>query len=239
MVRASIFATALVLANVFLAQTALAAGEADFVKAFAGTWVTYDSTLSTAGACNVTLSETRAGSVYGAQQQNCGGAFAGVRTWGIVDQQLALMDASGNPLVRLGGNQNRVTGQLVDGTAVVLDRKEHAESVHRFWNSLNCVYYGYTARCADPAEAAPPALPGADAKVLVLVKLNARAEARPDAPVVTVLEPKACVAVKQCTTASEGLWCQISAGGKEAWISKHAVRLAQYPILTFVNGCSP
>lgn len=238
MSSASIAVAALALTGALWAQTALAAQESDFVKAFAGVWVTYDAPLDAGGTCEITLSQTAKGSLYEAKQAHCGGALAGVMAWGIVDQQLALMDATGKPIVRVGGNQNRVSGDLAGGGSIILERKDKAQSVHSLWAALGCVYYGYTSRCADSADSAPPSLQGGSAKVLVLVKLNARTEARPDAPVVTVLQPNACVPVKQCTTASEGLWCKVSEDGKDAWISKHSVRLSQFPIVTFVNGCS-
>lgn len=210
-----------------------------FVNAFAGSWATYDPALTDGGACVVELQKTESGKNYVAKQTSCAGPLSSVTGWGIVDQQLALLDTEGAVAARLGGNQNRISGTLKGGSEVIFERKSLAEQIHSQWSGLGCVYLGYTSKCA-PAQTL--AIPGkADAakpeKISVLVKLNARAEPRPDASVVSVIAPKACLPVQSCTVAANGAWCKVLENGKTAWISHKAVRMGKYPIVTFVAGC--
>ena len=101
---------------------ASAQSEADFVNAFAGKWQTLDPDFTDGGACRVGLNDVPVGNRYGLTAKNCGGLMAGLRTWGIVDNQLALLGSEGSVLARLGGNQNRVSGQAANGTTVIFER---------------------------------------------------------------------------------------------------------------------
>lgn len=211
-----------------------------FVNAFAGSWVTFDPALTKGGQCEIDLQKTLDGKNYVAKQSSCAGGLAGVTAWGIVDQQLALIGPDGTVDARLGGNQNMISGTLKNGSEVILERKGLAEQVHSQWASLKCVFLGYSSKCASAAQLAAPDVKGGgnDANISVLVKLNARSEPRPDAKVVSVISPKTCLAVKACTTAANGLWCQVSEKGANAWIEQKSVRMGRYPILTFARGCS-
>jgi hypothetical protein len=228
-----------------LAATASAASASDdaapaFVDAFAGNWVTFEASLTARGGpCEIELQKKPSGKNYVAAQSSCAGDLAGVVAWGIVDQQLALLGPDGTVTARLGGNQNMISGTLKDGAEVILERKQLAERIHAQWASLNCIYLGYTTKCASADQLALPAAKstGKDASVSVLVQLNARIEPRPDAKVVSVLAPKTCLPVKSCIAAANGAWCQISENGHEGWIAQKTVRLGKYPIVTFAKGC--
>jgi hypothetical protein len=212
-----------------------------FVNAFAGNWVTFEASLAAKGGqCEIELQKTADGKNYVARQSSCAGDLADVAAWGIIDQQLALLGPGGTVDVRLGGNQNMISGTLKNGAEVIFERKQMAERIHGQWSSLKCLYLGYTSKCASAAQLALPGAKSAgnDANVSVLVQLNARSEPRPDAKVVSVLAPKTCLPVKSCTTAANGAWCAISENGRKAWIAQRTIRLGKYPIATFVTGCS-
>ena len=93
-------------------------GTPAFVDAFAGNWMTYEPSLAAGGTCQLDLQKTPQGKNYAAGQTSCAGALSGVTAWGIVDQQLALLGADGKVAARLGGNQNRISGTLADGSEV-------------------------------------------------------------------------------------------------------------------------
>ena len=214
-------------------------GTPAFVDAFAGNWMTYEPSLGAGGTCQLDLQKTPQGKNYAAGQTSCAGALSGVTAWGIVDQQLALLGADGKVAARLGGNQNRISGTLADGSEVVFERSKVGEAIHRQWSALDCIYLGYSSKCAPSQALSPPATgdAGKPQKISVLVKLNARAEPRPDAKVVSVIAPKTCLPVRACTTAANGAWCEVSEGGHTAWVSHKAIRLGKFPIVTFVSGC--
>jgi hypothetical protein len=228
-----------------LAATASAAFASDdaapaFVNAFAGSWVTFEPSLTAKGGpCEIELQKTASGKNYVAGQSSCAGDLAEVVAWGIVDQQLALVGPDGTVTARLGGNQNMISGTLKNGAEVILERKQLAERIHAQWASLKCVYLGYATKCASVDQLALPDAKstGKGANVTVLIQLNVRIEPRPDAKVVSVLAPKTCLPVKSCITAANGAWCQISESGQNGWIAQKTVRLGKYPIVTFSKGC--
>ncbi|WP_164871807.1 AprI/Inh family metalloprotease inhibitor [Solirhodobacter olei] len=209
----------------------------EFISAFAGTWSTYDTSLADGSLCRIVLGTAPKGDHYKAVQRSCSGPLAGVAGWGVVDQQLALIDQSGAMVAHLGGNQNQISGSLSTGREVVLEREPMAGQVHQKWASEQCLFVGYGAKCADAAALAVPQS-GGGSDITVLVKLNARSEPRPDAKVVRVFPPKACLPVAQCVITAAGPWCQVAAHGHKAWVSKVAVRLKKFPVVTFVDGCA-
>lgn len=214
-----------------------APSQPEFISAFSGTWSTYDSSLADGGLCRIALGTAADGDHYKAVQKSCGGPLAGVTGWGVVNQQLALIDQSGAVVAHLGGNQNQISGSLSTGRELVLEREPMAGQVHRKWASEQCLFIGYGAKCADAAALAVPQS-GGSPDITVLVKLNARSEPRPDAKIVSVFPPKVCLPVTQCVTTAIGPWCQVAANGEKAWISKDAIRLKKFPVVTFVDGCA-
>lgn len=238
-----IFAATIVAGAVMLAMPAFAQSESDFVNAFAGKWQTLDPAVSAGGACQVTLQAAQSAGAYQLESAHCGGSLSKVATWKIIDNQLNLLGGDGVVLARLGGNQNRVSGQLATGGSVVLERmapEAVASPASAPAGRDGCVFYGYTASCA-PSEARQPPVPsGSDAKARasVLVQLNARSEARPDAPVVATIPQGTCVVIDQCTTASDGNWCRAQVSNFSGWIRQQAVRGNRWPTLTYAPGCT-
>lgn len=235
----SIFA-ALVLA-VLSAVPAFSQSEEQFIAAFSGDWQTVEPSLSTGGTCGIGLSSDKSGATYAMTKENCAGVMSKVSSWGIVQNQLALLDAQGSILVRLGGNQNRMTGETDAGQAVIFERKGTASSAISVKGISNgaCLYIGYTASCAPADELAPIKAPqGSDVKsATVLVNLNARKEARPDAPVVAVVPRNTCVVVDQCLQASDGRWCRAKLQNTTAWLRQQVIRDNKWPVLAYKSGC--
>ncbi|WP_062118978.1 SH3 domain-containing protein [Aureimonas sp. AU40] len=237
------FAALIAVGAVTLAAPAFAQSESDFVKAFSGEWQTLDPALSAGGACQVALQTAPSEGSYQLQTSHCGGALSGLSKWKIVDNQLGFLSADGAILARLGGNQNRVSGQLANGSTVVLERLApgSAASAAAVTTGRNgCVFYGYTASCAKSEARQSPMPSGSDekARASVLVQLNARAEARPDAPVVATIPAGTCVVIDQCTTASDGNWCRASISNFSGWIRQQAMRGNRWPVLTYAPGCA-
>jgi hypothetical protein len=222
---------------------ALAQSESDFVAAFNGAWQTLDPSLSDGGACRIELRATTAeAGRYALDSDRCRGALAGVARWGIIDQQLGLLSAEGAVLARLGGNQTRMSGDLAGGKTVVFERlaSRAAAAPTQTATDASCVYYGYTASCARSEDRQVPVATGVDetARVAVLVDLNAREEARPDASVLATIPAGTCVVVDECTTASDGNWCRAKVSSFTGWIRQQAVRANRWPVLTFAPRCT-
>lgn len=233
------------LASVLLlcgAPTAKAQSEADFIAAFAGEWRIYDPSFGAEGGqCALLLKKDKKDASYTLDKANCGGELAQTMAWGIADSQLALFDGAGKVLARMGGNQRRMTGTTASGKPVVFDRfgiKGPAQDLLAAAKAGGCAYLGFTKQCATDADLAPPAAaPDGEAKVKVIVNLNVRTEARDDATIVGVVPQDACVAVDNCLTAADGVWCQAQFEDKHAWLRKLALRKDKWAIVTFVNKC--
>lgn len=220
--------------------TAQAQSEAAFVEAFAGKWEIYDQSFASSGLlCLLDLSKTEAGGKYMLEGKNCGGELATAANWGIDSGQLAFLDANGKVLARLGGNQRRISGTTALGKPIVVDRAEgHGirEVIQGAVKKSGCYYLGFTSKCA-PNSATDAGNEPAGKKINVIVNLNVRKEARPDAPVVGVIPQKSCVTVEGCVTASDGPWCEAKFGAESGWIPKITLRQNRWPIVTFTNGC--
>lgn len=240
MLRRLLSASALILLSG--APAALAQSEADFVAAFQGRWQTLDPVLSDGGACRIELRTTATEpGRYGIEANRCRGQLATVARWGIIDQQLGLLGEDGQLVARLGGNQSRMSGDLTDGKTVVFERvaPDVAETSAQPAPEAPCVYYGYTASCARAEDRQAPMGTSIDetARVAVLVNLNAREEARPDASVLATIPAGTCVVVDQCTTASDGNWCRAKVSSFYGWIRQQAVRAQRWPVLTYAPRC--
>jgi hypothetical protein len=228
-------------AAVLFAAPAAAQTEADFIAAFAGDWLTFEPSLSSSGQCQLELDQARNEIGYTVSTTSCAGPLVDLGGWGIVNNQLALLDSEGAIRVRLGGNQTRMTGDTADGRAVIFERAgTPGRSITAAGiSSGTCIYLGYTASCAEVAALEAPAFDDDDLpQARILVDLNARAEARPDANVVATIPQNTCVALEQCLEASDGRWCRAQVADTGAWIRQQVVRRGQWPALTYVNGCA-
>lgn len=249
--RSLVFAAMACLAIGVTVMPAQAQDEAAFVEAFAGDWLAFDPALSENGSdpCRITLSGEPAedeGASYVLVEDGCSGALGSVTGWSIVSGQLALSDTQGELRATLGGNQNRMTGDTIAdeegmARAIVMERAgtEPAAFDASALAEGACLYIGYTASCAEPATLArnAPSETAESDQISVLVNLNARAEPRPDAPVVDIVPKQTCLAVTQCVDASDGRWCEARIGTETGWMRQQAVRSGQWPVLTYRSGC--
>lgn len=236
---------AAVIMSAFLAGSAAAQSESDFIEAFSGNWQVYEETFADGGAlCAIALAKTGSNGRQDVAKSNCGAELASVDKWGIVDRQLAFLDAGGVATIKLGGNQRRMTGTTASGKSVVFDRvgtNGLAAQLEALVKAAGCVYLGFTDQCAPAAELKDPlkASPSGDRKVQAVVNLTVRAEARDDAEAVGVVPRNSCVTVDACLTAADGVWCQAKFDGRTAWLRKIAVRQSRWPVVTYVNTCTP
>lgn len=219
--------------------SATAQSESEFVSALSGEWMPIEPHFSARGAvCKITFQTEAVENVYSASVEGCVRDLATAARWGIVNQQLALLDSSGAVLSTFGGDQSQLNGETVVGNAVVLVRPTGEGGLP----DRPCVYLGYTSTCADREDVSAPFLDperddegGVNAEVLV--RLNARSGSASDAPVVAILEPNACVRINQCKAGPEGIWCRIERNSQDVWLKKQSVRLEQFPVVTFKSGC--
>lgn len=221
-------------AYLFFVSAAPAQDEA-FVNAFSGSWEVYDGQYrATREPCSISLSKEISDGFFGLSSKNCRSVLAEVDGWGIVDNQLALVTGQ-TVNVRLGGNQNRISGEALSGDVIVLERSGTAKVL----SGEGCIYLGYTDKCSEPADRLPPLTDNSqtETSVGVLVKLNIRSQPRPDAPVVTELLTGICAQVDQCVTASEGVWCRLSANGQTGWARQVALRQSRWLVVTYSRGC--
>jgi hypothetical protein len=237
--KSSIFAITLL---AVAAGPAAAQSQADFVKAFSGRWQIYEQHLA-AGAqmCRLDLSGTMHGAHMALTQSDCASPLAGVAGWSIEGSQLVVYDAEDKPIVKLGGNQKRVTGTAADGTPIILERAGGdgtAATLQAAFNASGCYYLGYTQTCAPRGELAEPALtPDGRIQVQLETNLSAHAEPRGDSDVIGVVKQGSCIAVDTCTMASDGPWCRAKFGQSMGWLRKLTMRHNRWPVVTFANSC--
>ena len=217
-------------------------GEADIVAAFSGGWQVFDDRYkaNSSTPCRLDLGDTPSDGRYPVRSQGCAGVLADVREWGIDSGQMTLFSEEQEIVVRLGGNQRRMTGNAVNGAPIILDSvggNQLADQVQVAVQNEGCVYYGFTDRCARPAELSEPE--GEDASNLnVIVNLNVRAEARADAELVGVVPQDTCIAADLCATAADGVWCRAQFGERSGWMRQTAIRRNRWPVLTYTTGCT-
>ncbi|MGN6101664.1 MAG: AprI/Inh family metalloprotease inhibitor [Devosia sp.] len=224
-------------------DAAVAQSQADFTKAFSGKWQTYDPQMSSgSGLCRFDLSGQSQGERMPVTVTGCAAPLAGATSWSIEGSQLVLADSGGKPLVRLGGNQKRITGATPDGIPVVLERAGGdgtAAALEADYNASGCYYLGYTQKCSSKVDLGKPAMqPTGRTQVHVEVNLNAHSEPRADADTVGVVHQNTCVAVETCIMASDGPWCRAAFGSTTGWLRKLAIRQNRWAVVTFTNSCS-
>lgn len=151
---------------------------------------------------------------------------------------MTLFDAASEVIARLGGGLQRVSGTSASGAPLIYEKvgvAGNAAELESARRAGGCIYLGFTSKCADAEQAAPPA--AERASVQVLVNLNVRAEARDDAEVVGVVPTQTCVTTELCMMATDGAWCRAKFGGKTGWMRKLALRQNRWAIVTFENSC--
>jgi hypothetical protein len=224
-----------------LPGVALAQTPGEFQAAFSGTWQALDASRGNGGICTITLSDSPLAAGLSASQSHCAAPLDTIAAWSIVDGQLSLASAQGSSIGRLGGNQRRMTGDLADGSHLIIERGGGDGTAVRLQSALTaagCFFLGYSDRCAGADADTSPRLSGGQGSIKVLVDLNARSEARPDAPVLGMVPQGSCLAVNLCTTASDGPWCRAAfAGGEQGWVKKLDIRQDRWPVVTYENQC--
>ncbi|MEI5682704.1 MULTISPECIES: AprI/Inh family metalloprotease inhibitor [unclassified Mesorhizobium] len=223
-----------------LATMARAQSVDQFVQAFNGSWQLVDARYSNPpSTCNMVLgSKADADGRFAVEGQGCRGEAALVKSWGVSEGQMTLFDAAGAVIARLGGSQRRISGTSASGSPLIFEKvgvAGTAAMLEAARRAGGCFYSGFTSKCVDAAEAAPPA--PERASVQVLVNLNVRAEARDDAEVVGVVPTQTCVTTELCLMATDGAWCRAKFGERTGWMRKLALRQNRWAIVTFENSC--
>lgn len=228
-------------AAVGLAMPANAQSEQEFIDAFAGDWKIVDARyVSEADLCSLQLGAQAAEEAghYELESWGCGAEFEHAAWWGIGDGQMIFYDEDGQLIVRLGGNQHRMSGDTAADFPVILERADlagSAQAIEAAVGQSGCYFEGFTDQCVAESELAMP--DDDTGEVNVIVNLNIRAEAREDAAVVGVVAQDQCIATEICTTASDGIWCRAQFDETTGWLRKMALRQGRWPVVTFLNGC--
>jgi hypothetical protein len=216
-----------------------------FVSAFSGKWQIYEPSLGKAGAtCKLDLTGLAAsGSGRPLETADCAAPLDTAKTWTIDGNQLVFFDTQNQPIVRLGGNQRRVTGTLDSGTPIILERAGGdgtAALLQTAYAASGCYYVGYTQKCAERTELGLP-VAGPDGRISIglEVNLNAHSEPRADADTIGTVQQGTCVVVDTCTMASDGPWCRARFGDTVGWLHKFSMRQNRWPVMTYSNACSP
>ncbi len=226
----------------------------DFYDAFSGEWIIFDTSYSSGGApCSVVLeadvtpntSVNTSAPIPRASSNNCVSPLASIANWDIEQGQLVFYSGSGEVVARLGGNQVRVTGDLENSLAsLVLERIDGSSYQTNFSKALKrhgCIYLGYTSDCALPEQLSVPSFSKvgeSNLPVTILAQLNVREQPRRDSFIVGKLPENSCLNINFCTVASDGVWCRADFGDQTGWISRNVLRQNEWPVATFVNGCS-
>lgn len=239
----------LVTAFTVTAYQSAAQSNEELVQAFSGDWYAFDAGYGTDGKlCKISLgaeAETTGSEMYPITVANCAEPISAAVGWRIEDGQLAIAgsDQPNTPLGTLGGTQFRLSGSFAHDTPVILERASGGKRSQELAEALKrhrCYYGGYSETCVAPANVGAPEIPGEDgpyASVNVLVNLRVRAEPRPDAGIIGRLAENTCLKVNTCLSASDGIWCRARFGDRTGWISKHVLRLDEWPVVTFENSC--
>lgn len=231
------------LVGLAVAGPALAQSQADFVNAFSGKWQIYEQRLAAgSGMCKLDLSKNADGAHMALKVTDCATPLASATSWSIEGSQLVLYDAQGKQMVKLGGNQKRVTGTSEDNTPIILERAGGDGTAARLqatYNASGCYYLGYTQTCASRAELGEPA-PAPDGRIQInlAANLGVHSEPRGDSAVIGTAKKGSCIAVDTCTMASDGPWCRATFGQSTGWLRKLTIRENRWPVVTFTNSCA-
>lgn len=220
--------------SLLVASQAFSQSETEFIKAFSGEWYVFDSSFGRNGqTCSITLSQQEKASTEG-----CTELLNAIETWKIVDGRI-LLSKEDELIAAMGGNQFRVTGELAntDRTAV-MERAAgdgNSKKIAAALSRHKCYFVGFTQVCAETEILRLPDIDDEVGHVTVetLVNLNARALPRRDAAIVGNVATGTEVKLNQCLTASDGNWCRARVGDTSIWLAMTALRMEEWPIVTF------
>ena len=236
------FGIAAALVSLAALAPARAQTEADFVKALAGKWQVVDSRyVSGNTSCQITLAEEAAAKAgrYELSKTGCAAELELATSWGIDQGQMSLFSTDDSVIIRLGGNQRRMSGNTASGSPVIFERMGvagTADVLKAAVKQSGCFYAGFTDKCIQPDQLNKPE--GDKPKIQVIVNLNVHAEAREDAESIGVVPVNTCVDADLCMSASDGVWCRAKFGERTGWMRKLALRGNKWPVVTFLNGCA-
>lgn len=226
-------------AGVLLASSASAQSEGDFVKAFAGDWYVFDKAFQLNGqTCSLGLSDKQEAEALKVTTTGCEAPLNTAETWKISDGRIVFSDKK-QTIAVMGGNQFRVTGELADSdNTVVMERSDGDGNSARFAAALGrhkCYFVGFTQECADSDALRVPKVPGDVGYITIetLANLHARAQPRRDAATLGKVAAGTEVKVDQCLTASDGNWCRAKVGDSAIWLAMTALRMEEWPIVTY------
>lgn len=230
------------LVGLAVAGPALAQSQADFVNAFSGKWQIYEQRLAAgSGMCKRDLSSDADGAYMALTTADCAAPLASATAWSIEGSQMVLYHAGNKALVKLGGNQKRVTGTSEDNTPIILERvggDGTAAQLQATYNASGCYYLGYTQTCASRGEMGEPnPAPDGRIQIKLTTNLGVHSEPRSDSDVIGTAKKGSCVAVDTCTMASDGPWCRAKFGQSTGWLRKFTLRQKRWPVITFTNAC--
>ena len=217
----------------------------EFFTAFSGGWFVFDPQFATGTeTCEIRLTAEGTQDLRPASAANCTVPLSGLATWTIIDGQLDLRGGDGATIVRLGGNQQRITGEFSDsGRSLIMERSDGSGRAAELTAALRrhrCFFAGYTSECVGQEDLRSPAFTeqgGTIGEVETLVDLNVRSQPRAQADPVGVVPAETCIRVNQCIVASDGVWCRARFGDQDAWLAKTVLRQGEWPVMTFANGC--
>jgi hypothetical protein len=83
----------------------------EFENAMAGAWIVSPGSASDVKECKLVLGKETGQRGHAISANECAGALAKAKAWGIAERQLAIFDADGGVIAALGGNQEHLTGK--------------------------------------------------------------------------------------------------------------------------------
>lgn len=216
----------------------------EFFEAFSGDWFVFDPQWGNGGTCEVQLRADGEELFKPAEIRNCNAPLSGIARWTIMAGQLGLQTAEGVTIVRLGGNQQRITGEFADtGRGIVMERANGSPAAIDLAEALRrhrCFFLGYTDVCVSEEALARPVFVqdgGRLGEIETLVDLNVRSQPRPDAAMLGTVSEGSCIRINDCLVASDGIWCRARFGNQSGWLSKTALRQGEWPVVTYRNDC--
>ncbi len=229
------------------APQAVAQSEDQLVDAFSGEWFIFEPRFSGNDfPCRIALqSEQQMAEDIRLREvdvdPNCSAPFSdGDLQWLVSDGKIIIRDGASRDVAVLGGNPERLSGDLTGPiNAVILERKQGVAYKRQLVSALGkhtCYYIGYSADCAGEAATSAPRLSEGPGTIDVLVDLNVRNQPRRSATVVGTVPRENQITVNLCLTASDGVWCRAGFGEIAGWMAKAAIRDGEWPVITFVQS---
>ncbi len=231
-----------------VATYAAAQSKEQLVEAFSGEWYIFEPRfgVSETAPCKLTLDTAPLVNEDSRDRRvdvdaNCAAPFSGKSLkWRIADGKILMQNDDGARLAELGGNPDRLSGDLNGPiNAVILEREAGADYKRVLVSALRkhkCYYLGYSRDCADEAATRAPQVAGDPGQIDVLVDLNVRSQPRRNASVVGKVPRNSQITVNLCLKASDGVWCRAGFGEIAGWMAKSAVRAGEWPVVTYSNA---